>query len=399
MKVYIVTKYGFPNGMAATRRIKCYARAIHDGGMKCEVIVCSCTELQKGKIKNTEARGIYEGVPFRYIGGTTTDTRPEPIRRFAQYLRLLKTERFLSRNLKKGDVLFFIMKERIDIMLRLMKIAHKRKAFCIRDLCELPYGTGEETEKNIRLRKDTIEKQFPILDGIISISDTLCNLAKTYTRPSCKHIKVPIMVEFEHYKMANKAFESETPYIFHAGTLSQQKDGILGMIEAFGMAVGKITVPIKFVSTGKLQGAKHENGIKHLIAQYGLEEKIQFTGYLTEDELKENLSKATMVIINKYRTQQNNYCFSTKLGEYLAAAKPVIITNVGEALNWLEDGKSAIVVEAEDTEALVDAIVRVFNNPDEAQSIGQEGQEVCRCNFDYRVWSKPLVEFFNHLGD
>jgi hypothetical protein len=39
MKVYIVTKQGFPNGMAATSRIKGYARAIHDGGVECEVII------------------------------------------------------------------------------------------------------------------------------------------------------------------------------------------------------------------------------------------------------------------------------------------------------------------------------------------------------------------------
>lgn len=64
-----------------------------------------------------------------------------------------------------------------------------------------------------------------------------------------------------------------------------------------------------------------------------------FTGYLSHEDLKDYLSKASMVIINKYRNQQNEHCFSTKLGEYLAAAKPVIITNVGEAMNWLENGR------------------------------------------------------------
>ena len=105
-----------------------------------------------------------------------------------------------------------------------------------------------------------------------------------------------------------------------------------------------------------------------------------------------------MVIINKYRTQQNNYCFSTKLGEYLAAAKPVVITHVGEAINWLENGKSAYIVEPEDTEALADAIVHVFTHPEESHQIGLAGQDVCRRSFDYRNWSKPLVEFFNQLG-
>ena len=106
-----------------------------------------------------------------------------------------------------------------------------------------------------------------------------------------------------------------------------------------------------------------------------------------------------MVIINKYRTQQNKYCFSTKLGEYLAAAKPVVITNVGEAMNWLENGNSAYIIEAEDTNALADAIVHVFTHSEESKQIGIAGQQVCRQCFDYRNWSKPLVDFFNQLGN
>ena len=119
---------------------------------------------------------------------------------------------------------------------------------------------------------------------------------------------------------------------------------------------------------------------------------------MLESKLKDYLSKAKMVIINKYSTQQNCYCFSTKLGEYLAAAKPVVITNVGEAMNWLKNEESAYIVEAEDIEALADAIVSVFNHPDESRQIGIAGQEVCRQSFDYRNWSKPLVEFMNQLG-
>ena len=68
MKVYIVTKEGFPNGMAATNRIKCYARAIHEGGLECEVVVCGSTEVS-GRPRNTEAVGEYEGVPFRQHKG------------------------------------------------------------------------------------------------------------------------------------------------------------------------------------------------------------------------------------------------------------------------------------------------------------------------------------------
>ena len=87
------------------------------------------------------------------------------------------------------------------------------------------------------------------------------------------------------------------------------------------------------------------------------------------------------------------YCFSTKLGEYLAASKPLIITNVGEAMNWLKDKKSAYIIPPKDKQALANAIVKAVENPIERKRIGLNGQDVCKNSFDYRVWGKALVDF------
>lgn len=399
MKVIILTGEPFPNGMAATNRIMCYARAIKEGGIKSEVVIFRRTERYGSKPKNTIGQGILEGIPFHYISGSPLRGGNPFLRQLNDRIDLWRTDRYLRRVLKKGDILFFFMGGYVHLMLRYMRTAHAKGAFCVRDLCELPFGTGAETKTAIRLRKVTLEKQFPRLDGIVSISDALLSLARTYTLSTCKHIKVPIMVDFAQYYLPDNSAKANVPYIFHSGTLYQQKDGILGMIEAFGMAIQKINYPVKFISTGNLEKSPHKDEIERLITQYHLENNLQFTGYLSNEDLKDYLCKASMVIINKYRNQQNNYCFSTKLGEYLAAAKPIVITNVGEAVNWLENGKSAYIIEPEDTNALANAIVQAFRNPDEARQIGRRGQELCQRSFDYRVWSKPLVDFITRIGD
>lgn len=399
MKVIILTGEQFPNGMAATNRIKCYARAIIEGGSDCEVVIFRRTERYGIKPDNIEGKGVFAvDIPFRFISGTPLRGSNVIKRQIEDLLDEWKTKRFLKHNLQKDDVLLLYMGQYVKQSLRFMRVAHSIGAFCVRDLCELPYGTGAETKKAIRLRKLTFEKQFPQLDGIISISDALLNLARTYTSPSCKHIKVPILVDFAHYYLPDLSSEAEMPYIFHAGSLFEQKDGILGMIEAFGKAVRKLSMPIRFVSTGSFDKSPHKEEIIRLIKQYQLNDKLVFTGYLSDSELRDYLSKASLVIINKYNTQQNNYCFSTKLGEYLAAAKPVIITNVGEAMNWLTNVESAYIVEPEDTDALAESIIRVFTTPEEARKIGLEGQIVCRRSFDYRNWSLPMVDFLKDLG-
>ena len=399
MKVIILTGEPFPNGMAATNRIKCYARAIKEGGLECEVVVFRRTERYGSKPLNTIGQDLLNGIPFRYVGGTPLRGGNPFLRQLNDRIDLWRTDRYLRRILMKGDILFFFMGGYVQLMLRYMRIAHAKGAFCVRDLCELPFGVGAESKRAILLRKVTFEKQFPRLDGIISISDALLNLARTYTLPACKHIKVPIMVDFDQYYLPDNSTKAGMPYIFHSGTLYQQKDGILGIIEAFGMAIKKISFPVKFISTGELDKSPHRDELKRLIAKYHLEDRLQFTGYLSHEDLKDYLSKSSMVIINKYHNQQNTYCFSTKLGEYLAAAKPVVITNVGEVVNWLENGKSAYVIKPKDSNALANAIVQVFNNPDKARLIGRAGQQLCQRSFDYRVWSKPLVDFMKQIGN
>lgn len=399
MKVIILTGEPFPNGMAATNRIMCYARAIKEGGIQCEVVIFRRTERDGSKPKNTIGQGLFKGIPFRYISGTPLRGSNILIRRLNDYIDQWRTDRFLRRVLMKGDVLFFFMGGYVKLMLRYMRTAHVNEAFCVRDLCEFPFGTGAETKTAVRLRKVTIERQFPRLDGIISISDALLNLAKTNALPTCKHIKVPIMVEYEHYYISQKESEAEVPYIFHAGTLSQQKDGILGMIEAFGKAKQRLQMPIKYVLTGTIDTSPQSKEIRRLINKYQLDDSVQFVGYLVREQIKEYLSKASLVISNRPKSKQDYYGFSTKVGEYLASGTPLITTNWGEAVNWLKDGESAYIIEPEDINALADAIVQVFSNPIQARQIGKAGQQLCQRSFDYRVWSKPLVDFMKHLGD
>lgn len=397
MKVYILSGESYPNGMAATNRIKCYARALHDGGMACEVVLFQRTELP-GHEKNLEWKGIEGGVPFRYTGKSTLRHKIKYLRPIYDVIDRVRAMLYIKRNIKKGDVLFLFMGGHVKQMLRYMKIAKKKGAYCVRDLCELPYGTGAETERAIRLRKVTIEQQFPKLDGIISISDALLNLARSYTPSSCVNIKVPIMVEFEHYGVETKPNTPSTPYIFHAGTLYQQKDGILGMIEAFGIAKQILNRPIKYILTGSVNACSHPEELKQIINKYKLEGSLEFVGYLDRNQVKEYLKYASLVISNRPKSKQDYYGFSTKVGEYLASGTPLLLTDWGEAVNWLEDKKSAFITEPENTDALARAIVYVFDHPDESRQVGLAGQKVCCECFDYKKWSKPLVEFMNHLG-
>ncbi len=397
MKVHIITKVGFPNGMAAVNRIKCYAKAILCSGMECEVVVFTRTEVYGKKPINTKGRGVCENIPFRYIGDTPLRGRNKLIR----FLNDMKDRRnligYIKQEVKSGDVvLAYLDDDTYYVANKIIPAVHQVGAKYVRELCELPYGTDIENIKTIRDRKHCFGKEFPLLDGVIAISDSLSDIASQHA-PQAKCVKVPILVDFDKYAMADKSEEQEIPYIFHCGTLYQQKDGFLGMIEAFATAIQQSNTPLYFYSTGNVEGSRHETGIKELISKYQLQDKVRFLGYLSNDEIRDYLGKAAMVVINKLPTQQNKYCFSTKLGEYMAASKPIIITNVGEATNWLTNGHDAIIVPAEKTVVLAEEINKLMSDSEKRKELGKHAQATCKEKFDYRAYALKLKEFFHSI--
>ena len=251
MKVYILTREPFPNGMAATNRIKCYAKAILEKGVPCEVLICTRTEVYGKPPKNTIGEGIFENIPYKYIGGTPLRGSNIILRQINDRKDMVQTMLYLFKHLRKGDIVLGFLNASPYYINAIINIVHLKKAKYVRELCELPYGTSQETVKKIKLRKFTLTQLFPKCNGFIAISDALVALAEKYKRANAKILKVPILVDFEKYCITDKSNEVDIPYIFHSGTLYEQKDGILGMIEAFGIALRQIPFPIRFISTGK----------------------------------------------------------------------------------------------------------------------------------------------------
>ena len=386
MKLYIITKEPFPNGMAATNRIKCLAKAYLSQGVDCKVIVFSRNFINL----DFPGIGVFEGIPYEYVGGFTKRAIGFLFGKVQSFILQIRFLLLLKKRLNANDIVYAFLGTKNLIRKIMIGIVHNRKAYYISELCEYPFGTGLETRLSIKRRQYALSHLFPRFDGVVAISDTLVQLAKAYCSSKCSIVKVPILVDFNQYNLPDTSKDEAVPYIFHSGTLSEQKDGILGMIEAFGLAMDRLQYPIRFILTGKMEQSPHHFQIQQLIDKYKLQNSIIFTGYLSNEDLQKYLSKASLVILNKYPTQQNQYCFSTKLGEYLAAGKPVIITKVGEAMNWLTDKKNAYIIEPYDVELLSNTIVHAYENEKERRMIGDNAKVLCKKVFDYHNYGKLL---------
>lgn len=393
MRVFLITRECFPNGMAATNRIKCLAKAFLLGGNECRVIVYG----RNGEVANAKEKVTAEGIPYERIGCFRYSLKMRWYKALLSLLSHITLFFYMFTKIREGDIVYSYIYDHCKLRKLIVGIVHFRKAYYVSELCELPYGMGKETKLAKRNRQYELEKLFPLYDGVIVISEALSSLACNHCGPKCVIQKIPILVDYEKYDLPDNSLKADFPYIFHTGTLSEQKDGIISLFEAFGIASNIINTDIHFVLTGVLNKSPHQSEIESIIKKYDLENKIHFEGYVTDDKLKDMLSKATMVIINKKKTQQNLYCFPTKLGEYLAAGKLVVLTRIGESVNWVTNGENCVLVDSDDIKQLSNAIVDVFLGRWDITKLGESAKELCKSSFDYHQYASVLNGVLNQI--
>jgi len=67
--------------------------------------------------------------------------------------------------------------------------------------------------------------------------------------------------------------------------------------------------------------------------------------------------------------------FSNAILEYMAAARPVVVTDVGGAREAVVDGETGYIVAAGDDEKMAGRIIRLLGDPDRAYAMGERGRQ------------------------
>jgi glycosyltransferase involved in cell wall biosynthesis len=173
----------------------------------------------------------------------------------------------------------------------------------------------------------------------------------------------------------------------------ENKDGIIGMLRAFKIAVDRLAQPIKFVITGDVKGSTEYKMVANLISKEELSDLIIFTGFLDKEELGGYLMHSSLAIINKSNNIQNQFCFPTKLSDYLMYEVPLIITSVGESAAYLKNGINAHIVDPEDTNMLASKIIQVLRNPEQSKSMAKKAKSLIEKDFNYSYQGQRLFEF------
>ncbi|OLE50707.1 MAG: hypothetical protein AUG51_26515 [Acidobacteria bacterium 13_1_20CM_3_53_8] len=128
--------------------------------------------------------------------------------------------------------------------------------------------------------------------------------------------------------------------------------------------------------------------LRGLATELGIERDAFFIGRC--DHVPELLAVSDVCVLTSKAEG-----FSNSILEYMAAARPVVATDVGGAREVIEEGESGYLVSSGDDERLATRIIALLREPERAREMGMRGRRIVEEKFSCAVQLERTEEMYD----
>ena len=148
------------------------------------------------------------------------------------------------------------------------------------------------------------------------------------------------------------------------------------------------------------------NKVKEEIQRKRLNDKVHLLGRHPLKTMPYFFAQADVMLVSLKRDPIFSLTVPGKIQSYMACGKPIIASLDGEGARLIEKSGAGFSSPAEDADALVKSVIKIYNLPKEKrEDIGNLGKKYCESNFDRNMlverlerWMEEIVYNKNH-GD
>jgi glycosyltransferase involved in cell wall biosynthesis len=217
-----------------------------------------------------------------------------------------------------------------------------------------------------------VAPMWRLADGVIAVSESLRQWAITRwgLSPASVHT-VPHGIDVGA-QVASTAGTGEPRHTIGAIGRYERRKGHDTLIRAM------VTV-LKFFPDARLHLAGHDPWgygavLQGLIDELGLQQHVQLVGYVSDKD-------AFFAGIDVFALASRSEGFGIVLLEAMAAAKPVVVSDIAPLNEIVQADRSGLVADAEHAEGFAEAIMSLFRDPARLDAIGREGR--CRVQNEF----------------
>lgn len=384
-KIYIVTNIPIPNGYAPTNRILSYVSGFERNNVECEVVIFRKTERINKKI-NIDTKGIIGKTKYSYLYKSTVISKYFLKRRIDNILGIVRLFLYASfRMERQSAIIYYSEYTQYAFCLKMAKLLN-RSILLLKEESEHPF-----VRKKMKTRFSwwVFNKiHYHLFDGLLLMTRNLINYFDD-KYPTIPKVHIPMTVDLvRFYNVESK----RKKIITYVGSLINEKDGILILLEAFSKVVDKFK-EYKLIVCGYASTKKQKDTFLNLINELRIQRNIIFYENISRNKVPQLLKSSTVLVLPRPMSLQAQNGFPTKLGEYLASGVPTLVTSVGEIPHYLKDGESAFIAKPGDVDCLVQKLTEILDNYMFAIKVGQRGEQVAERYFNNTKQTKKIIDF------
>ncbi len=143
------------------------------------------------------------------------------------------------------------------------------------------------------------------------------------------------------------------------------------------------------------EGAEKER-IMELAAERELS-NIQFLGQQPRERIPAYVSAADLCLVMLKKTELFKTVIPTKLLEYMACQRPIIVAVDGQARQIVEEAGAGVFVEPENSKALVKAILGSAEDPERGRQMGVRGRQYIVSKFSREKTARDYATVLGRL--
>lgn len=231
---------------------------------------------------------------------------------------------------------------------------------------------------------------------LLSLLDSQSSIVNSLWKKQNEEIKDKIIVNYHGVDL--KRFKQEVPKsqspkvpskfkILSVGSLLECK-GFNYLINACSI-LKEEGLDFKCIIAG---GGPLEKDLRSQIAYFYLNDRIELTGYITQDKLIPIYKEADVFVLAM--EPEIHWGIANVIIEACAASVPVICTMLPSIPELIEDGKTGFIIPAKDPAAIVVAIEKLYRDADLRKRIGEAGRRVVEEKFDIAKNAQKLKDLW-----
>lgn len=192
-------------------------------------------------------------------------------------------------------------------------------------------------------------RTFSLAEAVTTPTRRAADFLEEYTHLTDVHA-ISCGINAHHYT-PNFDTDGENRIVFVGRITGEKKLDVL--LQAFAKLPAELNATLEFVGGGDLLGS-----MKQQVAQMGLREKVTFTGYVTDEQLRESLRKAKVFAMPSIAELQ-----SIATMEAMATALPIVGANAMALPHLIHNGENGYLFEPNNVDDLREKLVTVLTAP------------------------------------